>query len=126
MLAKIKPPEMIAPIMMPTFALEPRLRSLLSADRFVVEEKPVILLTVTVFAAEVVEEKDQGKDAELDFKNAELEASTALLGIDENDANEGESLFSWFSGVAWKVSAPGLSQCMSVDGVEQQAHSSEV
>lgn len=85
-----------------------------------------MLLTVTVFAAEVVEEEDEGKDVEVDLKNAELEASIDLLGNDDNDAKEGESIFSWSSGAAWKVSEVGFSQCISVDDVEQQAHSSEV
>lgn len=85
-----------------------------------------MLLTVTVFAAEIVEEEDEGKDVEVDLKNAKLEASIGLLENDDNDAKEGESIFSWSSAAAWKVSALGISQCISVDGVEQQAHSSEV
>ena len=110
---KTKTPGMIAPAMTPAFALELRLVSPLSVGLLEIDGCRVILLTVSVVAAEVVGEDFEGKGVEVE-----------ILGID--DTNELEIPFNWSIGVAWKVSGLGLLQCMSVDAVEQQAHNCEV
>lgn len=110
---KIKIPGMTAPTMMPAFAPELMLGSPLSVGLLEGEGCRVILLTVSVVAAEVVGEDFEGKGVEV-----------KILGIDDTD--DLERSFNSSNGVAWKVSGLGFLQFMPVDGVEQQAHNSEV
>lgn len=107
---------MTAPTTMPTFAPEPRPRSRPSG--WIVEEGgDVILLAISVVAAEVVGEDTEGRNVEVEAKEAEAEANEVEVEVKEtefeahqNDENstelfgivpkELENLFNWSSGVA--------------------------
>lgn len=119
MRAKIETVAMKAPMMMPAFALEPRLASF-SLVGWLVEE--CICVTVTILAVSVVVAEVVG--AYLEKKDVEVEDK--MVGSD--NAEEPEIIFNWSSGVAWKVSSLGSEQSMNVEeGVAaQQAHNPEV
>lgn len=119
---------MTAPTVIPAFAPEPRLESILSVGWPVGEDGRVLLLIVSAVAAEVVKADSEGKDVEVEVKNVELGPdevefdSTDVLGIVETKI---EMFFNSSRGVAWKVSALGFEQSLSVVDVEQQAHRCE-
>ena len=88
---------MTAPTTMPAIAPEPRLLSLLSVDWLVEEGGCVVLMSISVVTAEVDEEDVEGKNVEVELKDAVFEAneveveSTEMLGTD--DSKDFEILF---------------------------------
>lgn len=93
---------MTAPTTMPAIAPELRLRLLLSVDWLVEERGCVVLMSISVDTAEVVEEDVEDKNVEIELKEAEFEAneveverteveSTEMLGTD--DSKDLEILF---------------------------------
>lgn len=82
---------MRAPATMPVFESEPRPGSFLSVAWLVEGDGCVILPTVTVVAAKVVEENFGGREVEVEMKEIEFEASEAE--VDNTEMSEIESLF---------------------------------
>lgn len=96
--AKITSPAMTAPTTMPTFAPESRLEWLVTED---IDGKDVeVDVKEADFEASEVDEKEAG------FEASEVEVDKIeMLGID--DTKGPGIFFNWSSGIAWKVSSRG-------------------